>query len=877
LVGAVTGQETGAPWLLLPHGPSRMAVQGTKALETWCRQVTQGYSGVAILNMTTSWRSGLGFCAIIHHFCPELIHFASLDPDDVLGNNELAFSVAEQHLGIPSLLDPQDMVECELLDRLSILTYLAQYYQAFNSQTVQTRVRRLAAVSKSSSSSSDLADSADGSPRTKLPTIGRLNEPCRQCGKPVEIISRLNVCGRILHRTCFRCARCSHQLSLAGYYETETGEYCCDVCPDEEKKETVTLRANKDLASMMSTDSGHSSEEEEEVVEDETVTSGHVEVKPVELERLNGTDANDNDSSGTGDVGDKENIDQALESEVKDFNKDQQGNESENFKTNSDDLNPSIETVAGAVQELDLSYEAVDNNAEFVTASVETNDECIKIETEERKQQEVLNKTNEYPDHDGNNPFGDDDESDEAETKSTVQANLSDIKVIEKETTGQEETSKNPFGSDLDSEDDDGESAKAPLAPSATHQRNTSLNPFGSDLSEEEEPVSSSPSPSVRSATRKKRRAPLPPGVAPTPAPRTSLASPLPTPTHRGGTAKRLKDADNLHRRSQILESIQSSQQTAVLPPAASSIAEDTVSVSSDSASLRSSLAGPNTTSSSQLSVSMFSHMGPDKADEGQWRKKKGPAPARPIPPKRAVKKLARKAINQELTDIEVKQGELERQGVKLEKNIREICAANDAEEGANRDSLGPEAEDLIIQLFDLVNEKNELFRRQTELIYMKKDNRLEEQHADLEYQIRVLMSKTECQRTEEDKKKEDKLITKLVEIVQARNEIVDCLEMDRLRELDEDTAIEDHMSVYAAVKPTASHKKGGLEKILKMRKKKKKDKDSEKDVDTSELVDNLGDPKPEKPKKKSAKKKILSLASKGLASSKQLAFPHKN
>merc|ERR1712098_382173 len=157
-------------------------------------------------------------------------------------------------------------------------------------------------------------------------------------------------------------------------------------------------------------------------------------------------------------------------------------------------------------------------------------------------------------------------------------------------------------------------------------------------------------------------------------------------------------------------------------------------------------------------------------------RKKKGPAPPRPLPPKRIVKKLPRKAINQELMDIEVKQGELERQGVKLEKTIREICAANDAEEGANRDSLGPEAEDLIIQLFDLVNEKNELFRRQTELIYMKKENRLEEQHADCEYQIRVIMSKPECQRTEEDKKKEEKLIAKLVEVVSQRNETVDCL-----------------------------------------------------------------------------------------------------
>jgi hypothetical protein len=72
-----------------------MALQGTKALEAWCRAVTQGYPGVNILNMTTSWRSGLGFCAIIHHHCPELLDYHSLDPEDVFGNNELAFQVGK--------------------------------------------------------------------------------------------------------------------------------------------------------------------------------------------------------------------------------------------------------------------------------------------------------------------------------------------------------------------------------------------------------------------------------------------------------------------------------------------------------------------------------------------------------------------------------------------------------------------------------------------------------------------------------------------------------------------------------------------------------------------------------------------------------------
>ena len=849
-----------------------MALQGTRALEAWCRKVTMGYQGVNILNMTTSWRSGLGFCAIIHHFCPELIDFASLDPDDVFGNNELAFSVAEQHLGIPSLLDPQDMVECELLDRLSILTYLAQYFQAFNSSSVQTRVRRLGAISKSSSTSSDLADG--GTARNTAPPIaGRGNDPCRQCGEVVEIISRLNVGGRILHRTCFKCARCSTQLSLASYYETAAGDFCCEVCPDEERKEAVTLRQNKDLATLMSGDSGHSSseeeadQEEEEVVEDLTVISGpghtvtleqleastdcNANVEEEEEERSSFGEAVEEGSPGEmGEVGDNEVTE----------------NEESLVNENNNDTNPSNETVQDLSEEFTSKLSLNNNEREDDETAVDTVDanQVVINHIDKEVVEEVAETENEYPDE--INPFGDDEEEDIPPIQASVAIVVEESK--EAKSKEEKEDSTNPFGSDIDSEEE-GEASKPPR-PATSPRPNSSLNPFGSDLSEEEGP-SPSPSHSARSTLRKKRRAPLPPGVTPTPAPRLSLHG-SPSTTPRGGTAKRLKDADNLHRRSQIMESIQSSAVSSPVTPAHSSIAEDAVSVISDTTSLRSS-AAPR---SSQLSVSMFSNMGPDKAEEGEWRKKKGPAPARPIPPKRTVKKLARKAINQELTDIEVKQGELERQGVKLERSIREICAASDAEEGANRDSLGPEAEDLIIQLFDLVNEKNELFRRQTELIYMKKDNRLEEQHADCEYQIRVLMSKPECQRTEDDKKKEDRLISKLVEIVGNRNEIVDCLEMDRLRELDEDTAIEDHMSSYAAVKPVVAPKKGGLEKILRIKKKKKKDKDHEKDVDTSEMG-NL-EAKSEKPKKKSAKKKILSLASKGLATSKQLAFlPHKN
>ena len=71
--------------------------------------MTTLYENVNILDMDQSWRDGIAFCALIDHFRPGLLgrSVESLEPSDILGNNALAFRVAEEELGIPSLLDPQ--------------------------------------------------------------------------------------------------------------------------------------------------------------------------------------------------------------------------------------------------------------------------------------------------------------------------------------------------------------------------------------------------------------------------------------------------------------------------------------------------------------------------------------------------------------------------------------------------------------------------------------------------------------------------------------------------------------------------------------------------------------------------------------------------
>lgn len=66
----------------------------------------------------------------------------------------------------------------------------------------------------------------------------------------------------------------------------------------------------------------------------------------------------------------------------------------------------------------------------------------------------------------------------------------------------------------------------------------------------------------------------------------------------------------------------------------------------------------------------------------------------------------------------------------------------------------------------------------------------MEQEQIDIEYEIRTLMAQPEQNKTDTDKEREESLIARLLEVVELRNEVVDCLEMDRLREHEEDLVI---------------------------------------------------------------------------------------
>ncbi|XP_034043941.1 MICAL-like protein 1 [Thalassophryne amazonica] len=210
-----------------------------KALQEWCRIQCEPFNQVDIKDMSASFRDGLAFCAIIHRHRPDLIDFDSLSKENVYENNRLAFEVAETDLGIPALLDPEDMVSMKVPDRLSIITYVSQYYNFFNNRSHANPpppMKRLSSITHSEPAQKRLPTPLEEKvvqSEMNPPTLtraeaaaavrsGTLSSTCAACQKHVHLVQRFLVDGKLYHRNCFRCTECRSTL-LPGSYKLTNG------------------------------------------------------------------------------------------------------------------------------------------------------------------------------------------------------------------------------------------------------------------------------------------------------------------------------------------------------------------------------------------------------------------------------------------------------------------------------------------------------------------------------------------------------------------------------------------------------------------------------------------------------------------------------
>ena len=141
----------GMVWMIILDYASRgfggSSAEVKRALLEWVNKKTTGYERVnppGVTNFTKNWRSGLAFCALIHRHRPELLNYDDCLTKSNAENLELAFSLAEEHVGIPRLLDVVD-VDTDDADDKSIMTYVMEYFLAFAGDNLKEKAAQQAA------------------------------------------------------------------------------------------------------------------------------------------------------------------------------------------------------------------------------------------------------------------------------------------------------------------------------------------------------------------------------------------------------------------------------------------------------------------------------------------------------------------------------------------------------------------------------------------------------------------------------------------------------------------------------------------------------------------------------------------------------------
>ncbi|KAL8982070.1 MAG: hypothetical protein Q9205_003328 [Flavoplaca limonia] len=115
-----------------------------EGLLLWCQRKTACYEEVEVRDFSASWNDGLAFCALLDIHRPDLIDYDKLDKDDHRGNMQLAFNIASKEIGIPDLLDVDDVCDVAKPDERSLMTYIAYWFHAFSQmERVENAGRRV--------------------------------------------------------------------------------------------------------------------------------------------------------------------------------------------------------------------------------------------------------------------------------------------------------------------------------------------------------------------------------------------------------------------------------------------------------------------------------------------------------------------------------------------------------------------------------------------------------------------------------------------------------------------------------------------------------------------------------------------------------------
>ncbi|XP_063326588.1 MICAL-like protein 1 isoform X2 [Pelmatolapia mariae] len=736
-----------------------------RVLLEWCRVTCATYPDVEITNMSTSFTDGLAFCAIIHKHRPDLIDFRSLSKDNAYENNKLAFEIAETKLGIPAFLHPKDMVSTKAPDRLSVVSYLAQYYCLFNGKSSgpaklwSSHGTSSHSLSKSKiyhhpKSMKSLTDSKTS--REENVCDARPQTVCSLCLKPVHLIQRHLIDGKVYHRSCFRCKVCHATLLPQSYTQgSDAGSLICtyhatnskgthvDVSRQtgsQSKLQTVCYSLggqpitsvpnytkkteSQDTLGCKNAETGGTERKEEnrevknrenhcvQVIDGRThpvPAPRRISVGPVPAARIRSSQTvNSSPAAGS------------LSSQSKCAASPPQGTSPVSARSKMKSSHPWMALVhPGPWTQLPPAPPP--------------------LPTFRSKSASNLDGSSKRPKVPAPNPFEDVQEDD-----SQREAAKSESEDQNKPLLGATQSE----GSTLASQE---------------AEENTALPQKSPDLREGGEVAEPDPVKEVTADTNTERPCGERGGdggqIAPSDV--TEAAGPCPIPASR---------QSHILPRSLSVPAIASDPHSAPVGETQTDEAatswQSKLSCEKDPKAQRPTLSKSNTVQ-----------------DLSPCR---GPAPGHGFPLiKRKVQTdqcASPEELQVQMREVDQHLETLEGKGVELERNLR--GCKNDKQE-----------EQMLMEWFSLIHERHVLMCHDTELVYLTKQKKLEDRQTDVEYDLRCLFNKPDKNWSQEDRDKEKKLMDELVTIIEQRNHIISCLDQDRQRERENNVLWEDVMN----------------------------------------------------------------------------------
>ncbi|XP_039267039.2 MICAL-like protein 1 [Styela clava] len=745
-----------------------MANKGMKGLLTWCKKHTEGYRDVNITNMTSSWSSGLGFCALLHRFRPDLIDFESLSKENVFYNHQLAFGIAEKELGIAALLDAEDMAEMAVPDRLSVMTYLAQYYNCFRHCKPEETTQPDAPV---------LNPVTAGSPsKTASPQRRSTDDSiCCICGKRVHLVQRYFDEGKLYHRTCHRNDSLE-KIRGKNYFikHQDEPELPKKNVNDEEKaktaveQETTKNVVHKPVPTVVSERENYTKPNRLEELPNMVQSLADAEVKTVNMAEITPSPTTENKPLPNN----PNDVAPSLVSELpvaRHTNKQQSeikssptkpkprartlhsneekpiapvpvarprskdvSNDSNQVEDNSKasyrkSLNP-FELESGSDSDTTLSSTSSeeDGNPFEITPKVqERKEDASKNERTEDKLTEIINDENSADE--GGNPFGDPPEIDQPEEVSNKES----------------DNEGNPFG-DADEEEPKNKAVDR-------------VNPFNTEVYKNSAKLDD------KIVVKKKRPAPAPPkstsALLSTQSPHKKTAAPSRPPGWKDTSSQKMVELNKANEKDPRYTK--------------------------------------NSTKPQSSSKARAMHKSP--------KARSAPGYGYPLVKRKVEIKMSEQEIANELKLLDVQLTDYETKGVKLEEMLR---FAMDSE-----CEWTSEEDELLQEWFQLVNKKNQLLRQESDLVFQMQQQKHEQEHADIEFQLRKLFNKPESTKTDQDKIDEENLLQKLLEVVERRNVIVNSIEEERVKEAEEDSAYEKMKRLQQ--NPSKKKKKNKVKKMF--------------------------------------------------------------